>query len=129
MVLIDLLNDFKKKYPSKVSFDPGLSNVGSDIPNILRGFYKFSNGGRFPFGCIFDIEQAKEKSKRAPFDPDWFFFGSDNYFTYWICRYSQEDGLWITTWDHESGNDIEQAVWENLEEFLAEMLQDYEENQ
>ncbi len=128
MALIDSLNALKAKYPNQVSFEPGLNNVGSDIPAPLGELYKFSNGGQFPFGSIFDIEQAKDKSKREPFDPDWFFFGSDNYFTYWICRYTQEGGLWITTWDHESGNAIEEPVWESLEEFLGEMLEEYEEN-
>ena len=128
MELIDFLTDLKARFPSQINFEPGLNRIGDDIPDALKDFYKFSNGGSFQFGSIFDLNQAKEKSKRPPFCKNWFFFGYDNYFTYWVCKYSPDNGLWFTTWDHESGNDIEEPVWKNLGDFLQEMLEEYEES-
>ncbi|MCI9079097.1 MAG: hypothetical protein HFH68_09290 [Lachnospiraceae bacterium] len=38
-----------------------------------------------PYGNIYDIDSAMEISERAPFFPNWFVFGKDNYFSYWLC--------------------------------------------
>lgn len=121
------LSDLKKKYPDSVSMNKSLFVVPSDLPEPLKGIYALANGLDLPFGYVLPIERAVEESKNSPFSPDWFVFGKDHYFSFWLCAYKpDEDGAWITTWDHESRNEIDGAVWKTLEEFFAEMLDEHE---
>ena len=80
-----------------------------------------------PFGEIYPIEIAIKQSERNPFKPNWFVFGKDKYFSFWLCSYSaNEEGLSFTYWDHESGNEIDEAVWSDVISFLKEMEEEYE---
>lgn len=126
MSFVNIIKDIRIKYPDLVICEAPLNEVNDRVPEIFKSIYTFANGINLPFGSIFSLDDAINKSKRLPFSPDWFVFGYDNYFTYWLCRYSPDGDLWITTWDHESGNDIEEAVWPDLIEFLVEMLEEYE---
>ena len=56
-------------------------------------------------------------------------FGFDGYFSYWLCLFTPDnDGLSFTYWDHESGADIDGAVYKDIIEFLEAMRSEYEEN-
>jgi len=55
------------------------------------------------------------------------FFGKDRYFSFWLCSFTEdEEGLSFTYWDHESGNEIDGAVWSYIISFLKEMEEEYE---
>ena len=68
---------------------------------------------------IYNLETALDNSKRLPFSPDWFVFGQDNYYSYWICfKRKTITGCYFTYWDHESGCSMEEPVWKDLLSFL-----------
>lgn len=97
------------------------------IPTALHALYKFTSKVNLPFGEIYPIEVAIQQSERNPFKPDWFVFGQDNYFSYWLCSFTaDEEGLSFTYWDHECGNEVEEAVWSNVISFLEEIEKEYE---
>lgn len=98
-----------------------------EIPAAMREFYQTFECVDLPYGRIYDVDTACRQSQRAPFSPDWFVFGQDNYFCFWLCRRGEtDDGLYFTYWDHESGTGIEEPVWADLFSFLREVQ---EENQ
>lgn len=120
-----------KKYGSQIEIIDPIPNDDklSNIPVALQALYKFASGIKLPFGQIYTLEKALEQSERVPFKPNWFVFGKDNYFSFWICSFREDsDGLSFTYWDHESGNDIDGAVWEDIVSFLKEMEEEYETN-
>lgn len=95
---------------------------GQEIPGAMRGFYKTFQNVELPYGRIYDLDTALRQSRKAPFFPNWFVFGQDNYFCFWLClKGKADDNLYFTCWDHESGLDIEEPVWEDLLSFLKEM--------
>ncbi len=100
----------------------------SKVPDVLREFYGQYEKVQFPFGNIYSIETAIKQSKAEPFHSQgWFCFGQDNYFSFWLCKYQpDEENLSFTAWDHESGSEIDGAVYETLEEFLKDMQDEYE---
>jgi len=125
--IIKYLNDFKKSYDNVtiVESNPENSNL-EGIPTPLKDLYKDVLEVELPFGRIFMPSIALEQSKKKPFLPEWFVFGRDNYFSFWLCSYlPDKDGLSFTYWDHESGNEIEGAVWSDLESFLQELEEEY----
>lgn len=118
-----------KKYGHKVSLSS--SNIENlklkKVPIALLPLYKLSSSIQLPFGEIYTIEESIKRSKRKPFNPEWFVFGTDRYFSFWLCAYNQdEEGLSFTYWDHESGNSIGTAVWPDIISFLEELEDEYE---
>ena len=101
----------------------------SKVPKVLQNFYAQYKNVDLPFGYIYSIETAMEHSKAEPFDSEgWFCFGQDKYFSFWLCKYQpDEENLSFTSWDHESGIEIDGVVYETLEEFLQDMQSEYEE--
>lgn len=96
-----------------------------EVPQMLCKFYERIKSVDLPYGNIYDIDLAIEISKRAPFFPNWFVFGKDNYFSYWLCfKGNNGDGCYFTCWDHESGLDIDEPAWEDLLSFLKAMEED-----
>lgn len=103
------------------------SSKGKDCPEALRALYDVIGSAELPFGTIYDLDTAIKVSERAPFFPDWFVFGEDHYFSYWLCyKGENEEGFYFTYWDHESGLDIGPPVWEDLLTFLQEAEEDSE---
>ncbi|BCJ95512.1 hypothetical protein acsn021_30810 [Anaerocolumna cellulosilytica] len=103
-------------------------SIDNRIPKVLHSLYSVISEAKFPFGEIFTIEKALSQSSKNPFTPNWFVFGKDNYFSFWICSFAEdEEGLNFTYWDHESGNEIDGAVWDNFISFFDEIQEDYEE--
>lgn len=118
----------KNKYETDVILTKPESNTKKldRIPTALQPLYKFTSRVKLPFGEIFDIEEALEQSERSPFKPDWFAFGRDKYFSFWLCSFiADEEGLSFTYWDHEAGNEIDGAVWEDIVSFLNEMEKEH----
>lgn len=96
-----------------------------EVPKMLREFYEKIESAALPYGSIYNIDSAIKLSKRSPFFPNWFVFGKDNYFSYWLCyKGDNSDGCYFTSWDHESGLEIDEPVWEDLLSFLKEMEED-----
>ncbi len=92
-----------------------------NFPSIfqMRGFYNTFQSADLPYGRIYDLDTALRQSGKSPFSPDWFVFGQDNYFSFWLCTKGKADeGLYFTYWDHESGLEIEEPAWEDLLTFL-----------
>ena len=82
-----------------------------------------------PYGRIYDLDLAITNSNRAPFSPDWFVFGQDNYFSFWLCyKRNNNCGHYFTYWDHESGLEIEAPIWDDLLSFLKEMDEESKED-
>ncbi len=101
----------------------------TEVPEAMRDFYESFKSAIMPYGIIYDLELALNNSKRAPFFPDWFVFGQDNYSCFWLCwKGESDDGCYFTYWDHESGRGIEEPVWEDLLSFLKEVEEDAENN-
>lgn len=122
----------KEKYGEQVVVKVG--NVSGEelslLPQPLKEVYTLYDSVEFPFGSIDPLKSAIEHSNTAePFKSrGWFCFGFDGYFSYWLCRYNPDDeGLWITPWDHEMDEEIE-CVYESIVEFLTDMEEEYAEN-
>ncbi len=102
----------------------------SDIPSALHSFYKKYSFAKMPFGSIFTVEETRKMSYQQPFmDEEWFCFGQDNYgFVFWLCK--EVDGrTFFNAWDHDMSDDIDEGMEITLEEFLQEIINDFEENE
>ena len=100
------------------------------IPLVLREFYREYESIQLPFGEIDSIDIAIRHSNTAePFKSEgWFCFGFDGYFSFWLCKYvPDKENLSFTSWDHDSGDDIGEAVYESLIDFLEDLRLEYEE--
>lgn len=104
------------------------SDVFSSIPIQLEEFYKNYGGMQFPFGRIYSIEKAIEMSKRAPFKyGEWFCFGQDDFFSFWLCKKGmKKNEMVFSIWDHECRDDIEEACFGELCEFLEYLSDEYD---
>ncbi|MBR4083996.1 MAG: SMI1/KNR4 family protein [Lachnospiraceae bacterium] len=115
-------------YLNKTNAEYELNNEDSldiSIPEAMKEFYSSVKYADFSFGRIYDMEEALKMSERAPFSPDWFVLGQDNYFSYWLCKKEpNEKGKVFTTWDHASGIGIDEPVWDSLLTFLERMAED-----
>lgn len=101
---------------------------GKDIPEVMHKFYETIGSIDLPYGRIYDVDLAIRKSQRAPFAPDWFVFGQDNYSSFWLCYKGDNDyGCYFIYWDHESGLEIEEPIWEDLLLFLKEVEENSDE--
>lgn len=126
------IEKMKKKYGGQVVVKTGnfSGEELSRVPQPLKEVYSLYDGIEFPFGYIDPLKSAIEHSDTAePFKSEgWFCFGFDGYFSYWLCKYDpDEEGLWITPWDHEMDTEIE-CVYESIVEFLTDMEEEYAEN-
>lgn len=122
--------NLKSKYKDKVSLVESYINNNdlNKVPQVLHLLYESIAKAELPFGRIFTIDEAVKESQNNPFKPNWFVFGEDNYFSFWLCSFNKdEDGLSFTYWDHELGEDIEGAICEDIISFLMEVQEDYEE--
>ena len=102
----------------------------SEIPSALHSFYKKYSFAKMPFGSIFTVEEARKMSYQQPFmDEEWFCFGQDNYgFVFWLCK--EVDGrTFFNAWDHDMSDDIDEGMEITLEEFLQDIINDFEENE
>lgn len=102
----------------------------SDIPSALHSFYKKYSFAKMPFGSIFTVEETRKMSYQQPFmGEEWFCFGQDNYgFVFWLCK--EVDGrTFFNAWDHDMSDDIDEGMEITLEEFLQEIINDFEENE
>ena len=82
------------------------------VPHPLRPLYEFSDGLTLPFATIHKIADWD----RTTF-PGWIYFGSDHYFSWFLCHESESPAL--TSWDHEVGHEIE-AEFDTAIEWLTE---------
>lgn len=102
----------------------------SDIPSALHCFYKKYSFLKMPLGSIFTVEEAIKMLYQQPFlDEEWFCFGQDNYgFVFWLCK--EVDGrTFFNAWDHEMSDYIDEGMEITLEEFLQDIINDFEENE
>lgn len=97
------------------------------IPEPLREFYMLCGGADFPFGHIFPPEEAlNDPLSKQAFGDEWFQFGCDEYFTFWLCRFEPDgEGMWFDAWDHDSETDPEPA-FADLRSFLEFLAKEYE---
>lgn len=60
------------------------------------------------------------------FKPNWFVFGQDKYFSFWICLYAPDlEGLSFTSWDHNLESEIDEPVYKDRVSFLKDEEQEY----
>lgn len=120
------IEKMKQKYGSEVMLTeraPGFP-LPDGIPEPLTELYTLYESAAFPFGEIFRAEDEDEQQRYFR-EQGWFCFGFDFYFSYWLCSYEPDgEGLWLTSWDHDSESDIE-AVYSDLTEFLSAMEKEY----
>lgn len=115
--LLDYLDETGAEY--EIEDTPSRSD---SIPKGMREFYDNIKQADFSFGRIYSAEKASEMSQRAPFAPNWFVFGQDNYSSFWLCKTEpDEEGRQFTDWDHDAGIAIDEPVWGDLIQFLKRM--------
>ena len=120
------IEQLKEKYgDSAVTAERSPGADAPDVPEPLREFYTLYESMALPFG---EIYRADDREAQQYFrENGWFCFGFDGYFSYWLCSFEPDaDGLWLTSWDHDSDTDIE-AVWDDLTSFLRAMEEAAEE--
>ena len=126
------IEELKKKYNDKVNSVPSEydEEMLALVPDAIKEFYRTYESIELPFGEIDRIEVAVKHSEAEPFKSEgWFCFGFDGYFSFWLCKLEPDkEKLSFTYWDHESGCEIDEPIYENLTEFLKEMQEEYEEN-
>ncbi len=89
----------------------------SAVPTPLQPLYSYSDGLTLPFANIHQIADFD----RTTF-PNWICFGSDNYFSYFLCHHSNTPSL--TTWDHEAGQDIE-GLFDTVFDWLTDEYESF----
>lgn len=128
----EYMDEIIKIYGNKVELTKSTydENALSLVPKALREFYAEYSKVDLPFGYVYSIENSLKDSEAEPFKNEgWFSFGFDGYFSYWLCLFIPDnEGLSFTCWDHESGADVEGAVYKDIIEFLEAMRAEYEEN-
>ncbi len=133
MELEQFMKEMRTKYEDCVIVKEGTCSkeILSQIPAPLQEFYSTYESVEFPFGQIDPAVSALETTNSVELfqREGWFCFGFDGYFSYWLCRHQPDDeGLWITPWDHEADCEIEGA-YSSLVEFLRDMEEEYEADQ
>ena len=103
-----LLAQIEREFGVSIPVSPA-SDV-SAVPTPLQPLYSHSDGLTLPFANIHKIADCDLTTF-----PNWFCFGSDNYFSYFLCHQTNTPSL--TTWDHEAGHDIE-AVFDTIVDWL-----------
>lgn len=119
----ELINYFRELNAEFIEEESLVEDV--EVPEIMCKFYEKIKYVNLPYGRIYNLETALDNSKRLPFSPEWFVFGQDNYYSYWICfKRKTITGCYFTYWDHESGCSMEEPVWKDLLSFLKEVEED-----
>lgn len=97
------------------------------LPEPLKEFYSMYDSADFPFGHIYSPEEAlNDPVAKQAFGDEWFEFGCDEYFSFWLCRYEPDgEGLWLTSWDHDSEADPE-AAFADLPTLLRFLAKEYD---
>ena len=123
---LDWLED---EYPHEVDLSPRKCGdmIFEKLPEPLREFYSIYDSADFPFGHIFSPEEAlNDPVAKQAFGDEWFEFGCDDYFSFWLCRFEPDgEGLWFDPWDHDSETDPEPA-FADLPTFLRCLAGEYE---
>ncbi len=115
--LMKYFNDISAEVNKEIA-----SLQGKEFPKVLHKLYETIGSAELPYGRIYKLDLAIKTSKKSPFFPNWFVFGQDNYFSFWVClKAESEDGYYFTTWDHELGLEIDEPVWEDLLSFLKDI--------
>lgn len=128
----EYFNELIKKYNCNIKFctDNICSEKLEKIPNCMYDFYRMIEKADLPYGEIFSMERAIKESERLPFKPNWFVFGKDNYFSFWLCLYSPDsEGMSFTSWDHEGGSEIGEAADKDICSFLKDEEEEYDSNE
>ncbi|MBQ3515529.1 MAG: hypothetical protein IJA32_17335 [Lachnospiraceae bacterium] len=114
--------ELKEKYNDKVKavsseYDEEMLAL---VPDAIKEFYRTYESIELPFGEIDRIEVAVKHSEAEPFKSEgWFCFGFDGYFSFWLCKLEPDkEKLSFTYWDHESGCEIDEPIYENLTELI-----------
>lgn len=119
------LNDYLRKVNANIIKQKGIIDE-EKIPEVLQKFYSNIKSVELEYGNIWNYNKALEISKAEPFYPNWFVFGKDNYFNFWLCsKINYENNCYFTYWDHESGLEIEEPIWKDLLSFLQAMEKEY----
>lgn len=103
---------------------PPSGDVADALPPPLCALYAECDGADLPVGSIYPWRLALERSGAAPFHPGWVVFGDDGRGTFWLCAREPLEGLWLTTWDHDSGADVDEPVWSDPGDLLRAVFQD-----
>lgn len=123
------INELISMYGSAVRFTKSSYDESSLalVPEALRDFYKEYAELQLPFGCVDPIEVGMANSEAEPFKSEgWFCFGFDGYFSFWLCRtVPDEENLSLTTWDHDSGCEIDGATEKDIVAFLKNAQSQY----
>ncbi len=123
------LDWLREQYPGETEFFP--RTCGDDtiekLPEPLREFYSLYARAELPFGHIVSPEEAlNDPIAKQAFGDEWFQFGCDDYFTFWLCRFEPDgEGLWFDPWDHDSETDPESA-FADLPSFLRFLAEEAE---
>lgn len=122
------LSELSDDYPETVLNPRACGDEVIDkLPEPLREFYMLYDSADFPFGHIFPPEEAlNDPVAKQAFGDEWFQFGCDEYFTFWLCRFRPDgEGLWFDPWDHDSETEPEPA-FADLPSFLRFVAGEYE---
>jgi hypothetical protein len=90
----------------------------SDVPEPLRPLYAISDGVALPFGDLYPVAGFRTEG----FPRGWVCFGADHYFSFFLCHKSSSPS--VTTWDHESGTEIE-AIFDGAYDWLVDQYREY----
>lgn len=130
MNLKEYVNQLEKYYYDGVSYSNSKNEkeILNQIPKQLEEFYSQYGDMSFPYGKIYSIEKALEMSNRLPFtEDDWFCFGQDYYYSYWLCKRGVSmDDFAFTVWDHEMESYIEEPSFRSLKEVLDFLADEYD---
>jgi hypothetical protein len=110
-----LIAQIEREFGVSIHLSPR-TDVAS-VPEPLRPLYQFSDGLILPFASIHKINDCDRATV-----PDWTLFGSDNYFSYFLCHASESPAL--TTWDHEAGHEPA-GVFETAIDWLIDEYESY----
>ena len=111
----EIIEQVERDFGESIELSPPADDPG--IPEALKPLYAFSNGFELPFAFINKATDCKRDT-----DPGWVNFGFDFYFSFFLCHESDRPAF--TTWDHDSGTEIE-GVWETPIEWLVALYDDY----
>ncbi|QDT98039.1 hypothetical protein [Gimesia aquarii] len=111
MLVAQIEREFGVSIPISPSTDVAI------VPDTLRPLYSFSDGLTLPFANIHKMADCNRTTY-----PDWICFGSDNYFSYFLCHVSQAPAL--TTWDHEVHTEIE-GVFDTAIDWLTDEYESF----
>jgi hypothetical protein len=103
---------------------PPKTVVSDVLPDPLKLLYALCNGGDAILVDLLPQEQVIADRALVPFAPDWFPFASDRLGVMWLCARQPEESKWFTTWDHESGAEIDGAVFSDLSSMIIDCYQE-----